>query len=404
MKKRNFDKCGFLKLSNQVIKAGLCCFCGTCISACPKDNIFINYDKEIPYRMDYTLCPPHCIMCWNVCPGKTLNYPQLETNTFGRERKTSEWALGIYRFLNGGFASLSNIRKAGTSGGVGTTLLLQALQSKMVEGVIKASYSEIKPWYGAPIYTNDFREIENNPRSKYVPIPMNALIKEAAQKYKTLAITALPCHAAGIRKAQTNNIKVFQQIKYIIGLACGYCTYNYFYEHLINETLGTPLEDVRKVEFRGGPYPGEFRVYKNNGSFVSCPTHVRIIMALSYIRDRCSMCIDWGAELADISLADLFTRKETDKSGNLMGNTAIIVRTKIGEELVKSAEKAKTINLFDIEENELSGNIGLEWKKHGFANHLQNRKNNGWPVPCFGVSGNTQLWSRPIQIYNRKNI
>ena len=398
----NNQVCGFSKLNKKVISSGLCCFCGTCVSACPSDNIAINYKTEEPYQINKSICSRNCHLCWSVCPGKVLQYPQLEKIFLGRERTDSEWELGIYSYLTAGSATETEIREAGTSGGIGTVLLKQALQSKLVGGVVIASTDKLIPWQGIPFYTNNEDSIKRNARSKYVPIPMNAAIKAAIKKYGKIAITALPCQVAGIRKAQINRLKDFQQIEVIIGIACGYCAHASLYEHIISELLGIPLPEVESVEFRGGPYPGEFRVYKKNGLLVSCPSNIRIMMAFSFIRDRCSMCIDWGAELADITLADLFTKQECDESGKRLGNTAVIVRTSSGDKLIKSAEEAGRVSLFPLSQEELSGNIGLEWKKHGFAKHLEIRREKGWPVPDFGIRGSLEPWPRKMHIYNRQ--
>jgi len=175
------------------------------------------------------------------------------------------------------------------------------------------------------------------------------------------------------------------------------------YKHLICEVLNVDLDRVKRVEFRGGPYPGEFRVYTYDGEMINCPSPVRLTMAFAYIRDRCSMCIDWGAELADLSLSDLFTRQDVDPEGVSVGSSAIITRTEAGDGLVRSAEQAGLICTGDLTPAELQGNIGLEWKKHGFAGHLERRSKWGWPVPQFGLEGSSDPFTREMHIYNPRS-
>jgi hypothetical protein len=67
------------------------------------------------------------------------------------------------------------------------------------------------------------------------------------------------------------------------------------------------------------------------------------------------------------------------------GVSTLIIRTSIGEILVRGSEQADYLNLQSIEKSEIMGNIGLEIKKHGFGYHLQNRKRWNWPVPSYNI-------------------
>lgn len=388
---------GLEMMNQEVLSTGLCCFCGTCVAACPVDKLALDYDKEEAYCRSEKACPPHCQLCYQVCPGKDMDYPSLESSLFGRPRKAEEWELGIYRRLAGGYATNSSIRRAGSSGGAATALLQFSLSAGQVAAALVASTDRDRPWRGIPLLAQSQREVEAAARSKYTVIPINALIKKAARQFGKMAVTALPCQVAGIRKAQRKGLKDFLKVELLIGISCAYCASNALYPHLICEVLNIPLEEVAKVEFRGGPYPGEFRVYCRDGTLVSCPSSLRLLLALGFIRDRCSMCLDWGAELADLALADL-PKAEKNDAGERVGNTAIIVRTPQGEAWLRAAEDAGWLRCFQITEEQITGNIGLEWKKHGFWRHLQNRKSKGWPVPSFGLQGDGRPRPRPMHI------
>jgi coenzyme F420 hydrogenase subunit beta len=93
------------------------------------------------------------------------------------------------------------------------------------------------------------------------------------------------------------------------------------------------------------------------------------------------MCCDWTAELADLSLGDIFDpRNDARKIPNW---NSVIVRTEKGMQLIEGAQKAGAIETSPLEEAVFYGNIGFELKKHGAVFHLQERTRYGWPVPNY---------------------
>ncbi len=98
-------------------------------------------------------------------------------------------------------------------------------------------------------------------------------------------------------------------------------------------------------------------------------------------RERCRACCDWTAELADISLGDIFDPRGRGKK--VPHWNSVIVRTEKGLEFIKEAEKAGAIEISDLEERTFYGNAGFEMKKHGGVFTLRQRQKHGWPVPNY---------------------
>ena len=94
------------------------------------------------------------------------------------------------------------------------------------------------------------------------------------------------------------------------------------------------------------------------------------------------MCWDFSAELADVSLGDIFVPVGTS-APKLPKTTAMLVRTKQGEELVNGAQKSGYMQVSSLSEIGLSGNQGLEIKKRFNAFRLEQRKKYGWPIPNY---------------------
>ena len=68
------------------------------------------------------------------------------------------------------------------------------------------------------------------------------------------------------------------------------------------------LKRISRLQYRGrkdGDWSSNFMVDLVNGEQRSVPRMQSIRQALiHFVRERCSMCIDWSSELADISVGD----------------------------------------------------------------------------------------------------
>ena len=93
------------------------------------------------------------------------------------------------------------------------------------------------------------------------------------------------------------------------------------------------------------------------------------------------MCLDYAADLADISLGDIW---KLAKAGEAGWNAAL-VRTPIGQELIDLAVKKGYLHVQPLDvEMMVTGTIGLEMKKHGNFSRFADRIKHGCPVPEFG--------------------
>jgi coenzyme F420 hydrogenase subunit beta len=102
----------------------------------------------------------------------------------------------------------------------------------------------------------------------------------------------------------------------------------------------------------------------------------------AFKRDRCLMCIDWSAELADISLGD-YWGPEQIKRIEISEANSLLARTPKGEALLKEAKEAGYIELSDSPVEHLLLCPAYEWKKHGSSNCLSQRQSYGWPTPDY---------------------
>jgi coenzyme F420 hydrogenase subunit beta len=375
-------------LLNDIVNRGLCTSCGTCKGICPKNCIDLaGYEWEPELSGECNSCG----LCWHICPGQSIPLPEMEKMLFGRQRDENhpfEFWLGVYQRSIAGHATSNKWRNSGASGGLASALLICALEEGLVDGVLVAGMSKKEPWRTAAYLATSVEQILEAQQSKYASVPINA---ELSQLYKRpdverIGIIGLPCHVHALRKMEMlqQPKKIVKKIDFIIGLLCAAQLYLIGTEHLIKEWCGVEnLEDVIELHYRDKEWPGSFIVRTRDGKEFKFPQHDYKYHHLIpfYQRDRCMMCLDYAADLADISLGDIWKLAKPGEPGWNAG----LVRTNKGSELIELALKKGYINIRSLDEEMiLSGTIGLEEKRHGSSVRFADRIRFGWPVPDFG--------------------
>jgi len=379
---------GFSNLKKDVIDAGLCTACGTCVGACAPKAISIDFETDEPEPKLIGDCV-YCGICYSVCPGKDIPLRELDKVFLGKDRDFEKDKLGIYKYCGRGNAKDEDIKIGATSGGMISSLLICALEEGIIDAALLAGWRKDKPWRCKPYIATNREEVLQGLRTGMMIVPINELLYEAAmiKKYNKIAIVGLPCHIHGIRKLQQHGKpkKIADSIKLTLGL---FCSATYYWEgtkHLLQE-FGKikSIDSIKAMDYRGGKKPEGLYVLTKDGKihFVASKHDYtwHMLGAASYKRDRCLMCVDFTAELADISCGDIFQNVD-DKEKHWV---ATLIRTEIGEKLIKLAIDKKYINFTEHNPDLiLASGMGWEAKKHAGVYRLLQRKKYGWPTPDY---------------------
>lgn len=393
---------GFDRLKREVIDVGLCTFCGTCVGVCKSESLSIKYEIEEPELLKSC---DNCGLCWQACPGKDVNFPNLEKMLFGKERDLeNESNFGILRKCYKGYATNEEIREFCTAGGIVSALLMYGFELGVIDGAVVAGMDDDLSYRAVPKVIMGTGEVLSTASSKYMAVPNNAVLNIVRKRgLKKIAIVGCPCHVQALRKMfLSKKFKdLTQRIVFIIGLFCGINYYFKATEHLIAEHLGVPLDRVGKLEYTRSEFSGEFfKVTTKNGVIKSVTSPQRRNFFLTFQRDRCQMCMDFTSELADISIGGFFHPNIVRGSP---GWSAIISRTKEGDKILYGAKKNKFIEIFPIKEMIMLNNIGFEFKKHGAIYHLIERRRHNWPVPNYHYPIEVKIIKRKV-VFNHPHV
>jgi len=299
---------GFQDLNDLVINKQNCVFCGSCISLCPR----IGMNEQEPKLLEYD---PECSTCFRYCPRTYFPTEMFEKELFNGDANKS-YSIGHYQKLVAAKTNDGTLLKKAQNGGVISSLLIHALDSGLIDGVLLTDKDD--NWFPKPVIARTPEEILSCVGSKYTISPTLITYREAIREFKLekLAFVGVPCQINAVRKLQLSSplSEVYGKFKLIIGL---YRRSNYTYDLLktyVQGELGIPLSTIKKFDVSNG----DFYVYKKDGSVKQVP----IRKTKKYAWSSCQFCKDYSAELADISVGS------SGASSNDWNS--VILRTDIG--------------------------------------------------------------------------
>ena len=338
-KKTGFEN----SLLTEVVEAGRCASCGTCVVACPFGCLELAKGKPSLVKE----CKV-CGICAQACPRYNWAMEKAEAFTFGRIRNPQE-EFGVYRRIVASQAKPSDILKVRQDGGAATAMLVAALKNGLIDGAVVSGKSQEKPFLPVPILATTPEKIVESAGTKYTCSSALLALPEVLKQKKTqVAFVGTPCQIQAVRKMQMNNVKrMSAPIKYLVGLMCSECfDYEGLMEGHIKGKLGINLNDITKMNIKG-----KMLVTTPAGT-----TAIPLADIKQYVRTSCAVCEDFSSELADVSVGGL----------GLDGWTFTIIRTEKGEELFTNAEKTGFLESKPIEETSFSKGLlsKLTKKKH----------------------------------------
>ena len=334
-------KLGFEEsLQQSVVLQDLCSGCAACVLVCPFGCL--EYFEERPKLIKK--CEV-CGICPKVCPRFEFSQAALEKLVFERERRPDE-DFGICKRLVIAQASNDSILRSCQDGGVVSALLTYAFNTGVIDSAVVSATRKEEPWFPMPRLISTPQEVLDSAGTRYTYSPNLLALQEAVkQKKKSLAFVGTPCQIQSLRRIEAFPLKKYSGIiKFTIGLMC---TESFTYEGLmkrhIEGVLGVNLNDVTKINIKG-------KVLVATKSEVKA---ISLQEAKQYTRKGCLPCTDFSSELADISTGGL----------GLSGWTFTIIRTKKGEEIFDSAEKAGALRTRPPEEEKFAVDLLVKLSK-----------------------------------------
>jgi coenzyme F420 hydrogenase subunit beta len=271
-----------------------------------------------------------CPICYEICPhSEALLLRALRCVSDAPARNE---ALGYYRKIVLAQAEDPKLRKQSRGGAVVTSLLAYGVEKKIFDSAIVSraeAENPSQPHASVALVPDD---IISAVGSKFFPSSVAKAYGSAVYGYgKTkIAFVGTPCHVLALRKMEAWHHKISESLGITFGLFC-------FGTFSQNSLLQYVFEKYQ-IE------PSEIKQMRLSTKFV-VETNDRVIKIPmdemdQHIQSSCRTCMDFTAELADISVGGAFP---------MDGWSTVIVRTKKGEDFFYDAVENGIINTWVIQ-------------------------------------------------------
>jgi len=358
----------FKDMMNDVVAAGSCCECGSCVLVCPH-NVIEYVDGKPKQTAKSSAEFDHCgistgvgcDVCASVCPRLWPREQHLRDATFKNDRPY-EGIFGIYRHIFVARTKNDEIMKRAQDGGVVTALQSWAFRNGHIDGAIVSRVGpDDPPCFPSPQCATSIEEIEASSSSWYTYCANNLALEDAKQKdLKKVSFVGVPCQITPLRKMQhvdpaflvtvrkkekpiTLQRKFLRgysdRINFSIGLFCTEVFRPELMTDRIEKEMGIPLTEVSKFNVKG-----KVLIYKKDGTVETIPLKEAME---EYQRPECSHCGDFSAELADISCGGVGTDRAT----------IVVLRTEKGEKIWREFEASGEVEVESIEANPLAWKV-----------------------------------------------
>ncbi|WP_319579575.1 coenzyme F420 hydrogenase subunit beta [uncultured Methanospirillum sp.] len=244
--------------------------------------------------------------------------------------------LGKYKSCVAARSTSSEILKSSQDGGIVTQMFVYALEEGIIDGAIVAGPGD-EPWKPEPMVATSPEEILAARGTRYNISPNMAVLKESVRKYglDKVGIVGTPCQIQALRKAQLYPIGM-RYVTDKIALAMGiFCMENFSYQsmkQIVEDHCNVDLHSLKKTDIGKGKY----WAYTNRGAVSQIPLKV----THKYEQPGCHVCLDYVANMADIS---------TGSVGTPDGWSTVFVRSTNGDNIWKKAVEAGVFEIKAID-------------------------------------------------------
>ena len=363
----------------QVVETGLCLGCGACAYICQGANIrLVDFvDEGVRPVLDTDQCA-RCSECLEVCPAFENDHREINRRP-GILPEMTEYCGPVMEMWEG-HATDSEIRFAGSSGGLITALALYCLERERMHGVLHIGVDERDATRNRTKLSRTRADLLGNTGSRYAPASACDSLGQIESAPGKCVFVGQPSEVTALRKAERLRPALREKVGLAISFFCAGSPSRKGTLALLQKMEIDPAQ-VEDLRYRGLGWPGMFAVrlkgeskptaqmtYKESWGFVQAfrpfSTH---------------LCPDGTGEDADISCGDPWYREIPPDEPGL---SLVVVRTEAGRRIVREALKADYVTLTPAETWKLlDSQRNLMAKRGAIGGRVATLKMLGLPAP-----------------------
>lgn len=376
MAERSIDK---LK---SIMNSDLCTRCGSCVGLSGGSIVFT--DREGQYKPKVISEPEEILAkrLLNACPGKDFNFKFYREKFYANAPEFHPYTGPVYSLCIA-HSTVPSIRSAGASGGMISAMLIWLLEKGKIDGAVVTGMSEDEPWLTKSFIATSTDEIISAAQSKYIITSVNEILPEMESFEGNLAYVGLPPQVQSIRKLQAANDPSVKNIKYIFGPFYGNTLHFSSIRSFLRSYNIKDYQNISKLYFRYGEWPGNMRVEMKDGRIVQLPKFHANYLIPFHIMTNSLLCTDLSNEFTDISGGDAWAPVYEERG---KGFSLVIARSVVGQWILDEMQKEGLISMNPISINEAitMHSHGYDLKKRGTFIRFRFRKLFGLTNPDYG--------------------
>ena len=373
------------KIFQEVINPGNCFHCGLCEGL--SNNLFkMTEVNKIPtpklLRKPNKKDIPDLKKILLACPGRGYPYNYLSKKL---KRKKNSKLIGNYDSLYICSSNKKIIRENASSGGIVRTLLIELIKLKKIDYACVLDKKKNTVLNFDLLITKNFNKILNLSQSIYQTTPLLHKLKNL-KKNKKYAFVGLPEHVASLRVLKMYYPNEFRNIKFLISIYSGTNMYPGAVEFYLKGNGINSLQEVSKIDWRHGEWPGKLRIQTKNKKVFSLKKFYYNYLIPFFISKNCLITPDFTGELSDISVGDAWSPKLENKGH---GYSVVISRSSTIDEILKTLQRKNILHSQSLNlKNAVQMHAHMiEFKKIGSYLRIKKFKKKG-PVPIYDLKPN----------------
>ena len=383
---------GRIKSVQDVADWRLCLGCGACAYVCPKQEIRLVdiVDEGIRPIVEANDCRS-CTLCLDVCPAFENDHTAINS-TPGLIEEVKPYCGPVLEIWEG-HAADSEVRFAGSSGGLITALSLYCLEREHMHGVLHIGQDPANPLRNKTTMSRTRAELMAKTGSRYAPASACDSLHLIEQAPAPCVFVGQPTEVSALRKARALRPTLDKKVGVTISFFCAGSPATRGTLELLRSMEINP-EDVEEFRYRGNGWPGMFAVTLKGKS---SPSHFRTYQeswgfVQAYRPFSVHLCPDGTGEDADISCGDPWYREV--KEGE-PGSSILAVRTETGRRIVRGAIESGYVKLQAAEPWKLlKSQENLFEKRGAIWGRLATLRAFGLPAPKLKGFSLFKNWSR----------
>lgn len=322
-----------------------CMHCGACLSYCLWDA------AERQGRTVTAEVCRDCLVCYQICPRLPRRQGDVASSLFPQGEPRA-WGRAIAAYTVRPLVERIGVQ----DGGITSLLAVHVIKTGMVDAVLVTGRRD--DWTPFSYWATDPQGVSAAAGSKYSAAPALEALSEGADRFERVAVIALPCQCAALRRLEQVRLAWSDKLVLTIGLFCTETFWHVGLVELVDRELGRPVAEVDAFAIQRG------RLVVQAGGDTA---EWKLRELDEIVWPICNVCEDLSAEMADIAIGSIGSPKD---------HNTVLIRSPEALTLIRAGEEAGLWTTEPVKRPELL--VKLCERKRASARQLTEDRRTRW--------------------------